>query len=170
VTPDDVLIRPATLEDRPFIANNWLCSFRGSPWAQSIWGRAPAGPKQGIGREVDERGRTYWTKYGHAGFVDDVLDHALLGLNRGGLLVACLPSDPAFAFGFLSRTGDPCLTANYLYVKKDYRQNGVGALLAAGIRLDALKIAVTAETPAWKGFAAKHGIAYEYRHPYRKER
>lgn len=162
----DVLIRPATLEDRPFIATSWLRSFRRSPWAESIWGKAPEGKQQGPAFERDERGRTYWTRYGHAGFVDDVLaddDHYVR--------VACLDSDPSFIFGFICvdvrQYERPQFLLHYVYAKKDYRRAGVGKALCD---FRGHPIAVTAETPAWKAFAAKHGIAYEYRHPYRKER
>ena len=154
----DVLIRPATLDDRSFIIDSWLRSYRNSEFGRRIpddvWG----------------------TRWGHAGFIEDALS--------GWTDVACLGSDPAFLFGF-SCTGVvpappqvqdeftdpdrkplPWPILHYVYVKRDFRRQGIGRLLVT----DAGAALVTAETPAWKGFAAKHGIAYEYRHPYRKDR
>lgn len=168
MTPD-VLIRPATLEDRSFIIDSWLRSYRNSEFGRRIpddvWG----------------------SRYGHAGFVEDIvdrfgyglpsLDQLMLGppVSLGVTAVACLPTDPAFVFGFavfgiLTRIV-PFPPLHFLYVKKDYRRAGVGKqLLAVALSLAPGPMPVTAETPAWKAFAAKHGIAYEYRHPYRKER
>lgn len=155
----DVLIRPAALEDRSFIIDAWLRSYRNSDFGRRIpddvWG----------------------TRYGHAGFVED-------RVNENWTQVACLQSDPLFIFGFAVYgvtpglpTPDapinprPWVALHYVYVKRDYREkNSPGTGVARHLVTDAGASVVTAETPAWKGFAAKHGIAYEYRHPYRKDR
>jgi GNAT superfamily N-acetyltransferase len=146
----DVIIRPAVLEDRSFIIDSWLKSYRRSPFARRI---------------PDD---VYLSPWGHAGFVEQMM------LVTPWCPVACLPTDPSFIFGFavFGLSGEVHRTKkllHYLYVKKDYRKNGVGRLLLGKIDPDFPRT-VTAETPAWKGFAAKHGIAYEYRHPYRKDR
>lgn len=146
MTSDDVLIRPATDDDRAFISASWLRSYRASGFAERI-------PSD-----------VYWSRWGHSGFVDAVLD------GQFGLwpLVACLPSDPSFAYGFaayaLSYENRTLL--HYLYVKQAYRRNGVGLQLLGevGPRV------VTHDTPAWRSFAAKHGIKFEYVHPYEKAR
>lgn len=151
MTPDDVLIRPATLEDRSFVIDSWLRSYRNSEF----------------GRRIPDD--AYGSRYGHAGFVEDVV-------GAGWVVVAALPSDPSFIYAFA--VWDAADRLHYVYTKKDYRHGGLakqlmGARVVPGLMLVERplgQMTVTAETPAWKAFAAKHGIAYEYRHPYRKER
>jgi ribosomal protein S18 acetylase RimI-like enzyme len=146
----DVLIRPATPEDRPFIADSWLRSFRRSPWAVRVWGQPDRG----------ERDRVYYSRYGHAGWVD-----TLLTSFPGQFSVACLESDPSFVMGFSVFDGRTILL-HYVYVKAAFRRNGIGRQLCPQS-----SYVVTAETPKWQAFAKKHGIAYEYTHPYgRNER
>lgn len=171
----DVIIRPATAEDRPFIADSWLRSFRRSPWAVSVWGQ-PDSYRGADGRwVVGVRDRVYYSRYGHEGFVDDVLDGGIMRNPSLGYAtppwgsVAHAPDDPAFIIGFSvyghDRQGKPLL--HYLYVRQDYRRGGFGLELLGG----AAPRVVTAETPKWQAFAKKHGIAYEYTHPYgRNER
>lgn len=147
MTPD-VLIRPATLEDRSFIIDSWLRSYRNSEF----------------GRRIPDD--VWYAAWGHGGFVEAAVS------VPGSVLVACLPSDPSFVYGFRAcgygYQPDPAMgVLHYVYVKKDFRRAGIARQLLAG---GVYPCGVTHETPAWKAFAAKHGIAYEYRHPYRKER
>jgi hypothetical protein len=139
----DVLIRPATADDRSFIVDSWLKSYRKSAFASRI---------------PDD---VYYSRYGHAGFVEGLVD------EEGSVAIACLPSDPSYILGFLVMMGPLTLPpmVHYLYVKQDHRKSDVALTLMKARR----SILVTAETPAFKAFAAKHGISYEYVHPYKRK-
>lgn len=142
----DHIIRPATQDDAGFVIETWLRSYRSSAWASRI------------------PGDVYWSRYGHMGFVEDMV--------RGGravVLVACLPSDRSFMYGWSAWAPQgQSDTLHFVYVKDDWRGKGIGKVLARLPAGPGLK--VTAHTLPWRKFAQKHGINWEFKHPYREER
>jgi len=60
----------------------------------------------------------YWSRFGHVGLVEDLLE-------RNAVIVACLPTDPSFVYGWA------CVgtALHYIWVKRDWREFGIGRQL-----------------------------------------
>ena len=132
-------LRPATPDDRGYIIDSWLQSFRGSPFAQ----RLPSD--------------VYWSRYGQAGLVEDLVGQA-------SLVVACLPDDPTYIYGWLCAQRGGCL--HYVFVRHDFRRMGFASRLVGVVEPEI--VTVTHMTTEFSRLMK--GREVKYTNPYRPQR
>ncbi len=132
-------IRPAHLGDRGFIIDSWLTGYHESPQGKLI------------------PDAMYWSAFGQKGLVE-----ALVDLSPP--TVACLPERPEFIYGWAC-AGQR--TLHYLYVRADFRRQGIGAALYQAVGSPQR---VTHVTTDGSRFLAKLGVKHSYVNPYREMR
>lgn len=103
----DAIIRPAELDDLPFIIDSWVASREITPWALHV-------DKSTFRRE--EKLRIKY-QFGKSTFVAKV---------------ACLEDDPNAILGWCALETQP-VVIHYCYVKRDFRRFGVARQLLQGI-------------------------------------
>lgn len=145
----DYDLRPADQGDRGYIVETWLQTYRGAPFAQKLpdW--------------------AYWSRFGHVGLVEHLLDHEV------DVTVACLPSSPAFVYGWAAWSFGPAgpvllpRRLHYVFVRHDFRRQGFGSLLLRSIDMGAGPIRATHLTTDGSRLLGRRPV--ELINPYRKE-
>lgn len=144
----DHIIRPAEPGDRGYIIDTWLQTYRPSPFARKLpdW--------------------AYWSRFGHVGLVEHLVDSP-----DTRIAVACLPEGGAWQYGWVAYTFVPGLIVHYLFVRQEFREQGLGRVLLdqvyGGQSSAYPSLAVTHLTP---GFSRRLGQRRQivFRNPYKK--
>lgn len=134
--------------DRGYILETWLQTYRGSP----------------MGRKLPDW--AYWSRYGHVGLVEDLLATELVA-------VVCLPSSPAFIYGWCcygvthGQPGSLAPVLHYVFVRHEFRRQGFGRLL-----LEALEAPLLEVTHLTHDFTAafERERSMLFLNPYRRQR
>ena len=133
-----VRLRKATQEDVGFIFNSWLKSYRYSAWARSV------------------TSTIYFAE-----------QHKLIEriLKENETIIACNNDDPTQIYGFINACHvQNIFCLNYIYVKQDFRNLGVGRTLLSAFEHDAKVASIyTHHTRMAERLSAKYNMVY---HPY----
>jgi hypothetical protein len=93
-----------------------------------IWATMPKGVYYS-GRSKQAIHKTVWFSHFHS-YLANLLDTGLV-------FVACIEGDPSTILGYSLFQGE-CL--HYVYVKKDFRRNGIGALLVEQVDFTSIHV------------------------------
>jgi len=151
-------LRPMGAGDRGYVIDSWLKTYR-PHWLRAYGGQHPQ-------RQLES---VYWSRFGHVGLVESLLDDApgaavgVLGLPEGG----------PWMYGWICASDGPHHRAHgarlhYVFVRDEFRGQGLGRRLlelAGLLHLDPLT--VTHMTPE---FSQRLGRRRDVRfvNPYRK--